>query len=522
MEPDIRVDEDVDEDGAPLTVEGRGLHKSFGGVEVLHGVDVTATGGRVLALLGENGAGKSTAIKILAGDYKRDAGEILLNGEPVSIRSPRDAADLGIRVIYQEFSDAPDLTVAENLSLGELPRNRYGFVDWTAMRRDARSILDELGVELDVRATVGSLGVAQRQILEIARALAGDARLLILDEPTSALTIEETETLFGFIRGLKSQGVAIIYITHRLDEVEEIADDVLVFRDGNVVAQGPRSDFTRHDMAEAMVGTRLEEAVAELHKDQAQPGAVVLRLRGATREPYFRHVDLDLHAGEVVSLFGRLGCGAMNLAEAVFGVGRLDHGEMTIDGRRGQPRSPAAAVARHGVGFVPVDRKVEGLLTVLDVAENLSVASWPQMTKFGLLSPGVTQKVYERWQPELAIRGKGGARQVVSTLSGGNQQKVVLGRWLERKSKILVLAEPTRGVDVGARAEIYRVLRRSADAGLAILVVSTDIEELLRISDRIVVMSRGEVIAEHDAGMVDRVQLTREAGASRSENPAPT
>lgn len=510
---------DEQPDSGPLRVAGRGLRKSFGGIEVLHGVDLEAVGGRVLALLGENGAGKSTAVKILAGDYRRDGGEILVNGEPVVIRSPRDASDLGIRVIYQEFSDAPDLTVSENLSLGNLPGNRLGLVDWAAMRRDAEAILDELDIKLDPKAVVGALRVAERQILEIARALAGDARMLILDEPTSALTIEETQTLFSFIRQLKAQGAAVIYITHRLDEVEEIADDVLVFRDGYVVAEGPRSSFTRHDMAEAMVGAKLDETVANLHADHAEPGQPMLELRGVTLEPFFENIDLTVRSGEIVSLFGRLGCGSMELAESVFGLKRLDSGDMTVAGVEGQVRSPTAA-ARRGVGFVPVDRKEEGLLTVLTVAENLSVASWSLLTRMGLLSPKASLKVYERWQDRLAIRGTRGARQVVSTLSGGNQQKVVLGRWLERDSKLLVMAEPTRGVDVGARAEIYRVLRGFADEGLAILVVSSDIEEVLRISDRIMVMSRGVVVAEHPAGGVDRAQLVREAAASHYEAAA--
>lgn len=502
-----------------LRVTGRGLRKSFGGIEVLHGVDLEGVGGRVLALLGENGAGKSTAVKILAGDYRRDGGEILVNGEPVVVRSPRDAADLGIRVIYQEFSDAPDLTVAENLSLGSLPRNRLGLVDWSAMRRDAEAILDDLGIQLDPKAVVGTLRVAERQILEIARALAGDARMLILDEPTSALTIEETQTLFSFIRQLKAQGAAIIYITHRLDEVEEIADDVLIFRDGHVVAEGPRSSFTRQDMAEAMVGAKLDDAVAQMHAEHAEPGRPMLELKDATHEPYFVNVNLAVRSSEIVSLFGRLGCGSMELAESVFGMRRLDSGEMTVAGVDGQARSPSAAV-RRGVGFVPVDRKEEGLLTVLNVAENLSVASWSLLTRMGLMSPKASLQVYERWQDSLAIRGTRGARQIVSTLSGGNQQKVVLGRWLERDSKLLVMAEPTRGVDVGARAEIYRVLRRFADEGLAILVVSSDIEEVLRISDRIMVMARGVVVAEHQAGNVDRAQLVREAAASHHEAAA--
>ena len=500
-----------------LELRATGLRKSFGGVEVLHGVDVSVKGGEVLALLGENGAGKSTAIKILAGDYKRDGGVIVIDGEEAEIKNPRDAGEYGLRVIYQEFSDAPDLTVAENLSLGRLPLSRFGLVDWAQVRRNARDILEKLGVELPIRALVGALGVAERQVLEIARALAGSARLLILDEPTSALTLEETDALFAFIERLKAQGVAIIYITHRLDEVERIADRVLVFRDGDAVAEGPVSEFGRKEMVEAMVGHELVEEVASLRDEQHEFGAPVLMLEAATCEGAFADLDLQVREGEILSLFGRLGCGGLEVAEAVFGLRAISGGSMRVGDTTGQPASPKDAISNFGVGFVPVDRKIDGLLTVLNVAENLSVASWPWMTLAGLLPPRTTARVFERWQEALDIRGKGGASQIVDTLSGGNQQKVVLGRWLERQSKVLVLAEPTRGVDVGARAQIYNVLRRFADQGIAVLVASSDIEEVVRISDTIVVMSRGRVVARHQAGAVDRARLIRQAAEDTVE-----
>ena len=503
-----------------LELHATGLRKSFGGVEVLHGVDISVRGGEVLALLGENGAGKSTAIKILAGDYKRDSGLIVIDGEEAEIRNPRDAGVYGLRVIYQEFSDAPDLTVAENLSLGRLPRNRFGLVDWAQVRRDALDILEKLGVELPVKAMVGTLGVAERQVLEIARALAGSARLLILDEPTSALTLEETDALFAFIERLKAQGVAIIYITHRLDEVERIADRVQVFRDGDAVAEGPVSDFGRKEMVEAMVGHELVEEVASLRDEEHEFGAPVLVLDGATSEGSFSDVDIEVREGEILSLFGRLGCGGLEVAEAVFGLREMAAGSMQVGEATGQPVSPKDAIARFGIGFVPVDRKIDGLLTVLNVAENLSVASWPWMTQAGILPPQATANVFEKWKEALDIRGKGGAGQVVDTLSGGNQQKVVLGRWLERESRLLVLAEPTRGVDVGARAQIYNVLRRFAEEGIAVLIASSDIEEVVRISDTIVVMSRGRVVARHKAGEVDRAQLIRQAAADNVEAAA--
>lgn len=501
----------ADPPGERFRLRAHGLRKSFGGVEVLHGVDLEATGGRVVALLGENGAGKSTAVKILAGDYTKDAGTITLGDREVDIRSPRDAEDAGIRMIFQEFVDAPELSVAENISLGRLPR-RAGLVDWRAVRTAAEAILDQLGVDISPGRMVGDLSVAERQIVEIARALAADARLLILDEPTSALAADEVDNLFRFVRRLRARGVAVIYITHRLDEVTEIADDVLVFRDGEVVAAGPVADFDGHRIVEAMVGTRLEDTIGAL--DHAAGGGAderpMLEVRGATIPGLFADVGLTVAPGEIVSLFGRLGCGAQELAEALFGLRHLDSGTVTLHGRAGQPRSPWHAIAR-GIGFLPVDRKTEGILTGLSIAENIAIARWNQVSRSGLLSPRASRGAFERWQKVLRIAAPQGPAQQIDTLSGGNQQKVLLGRWLERGAKLLLLAEPTRGVDVGARAEIYRVLAGLAADGTGILVVSSDIEEVLRISDRVVVLSRGRVSGSFVRGDVDRARLTRAA-----------
>ena len=516
-----------------------GLRKSFGGVEVLHGVDLEARGGRVLALLGENGAGKSTTVKILAGDYSRDAGEITLNGRHLDLRTPRDAERAGIRVIFQEFLDAPDLSVAENICLGRLPR-RGPFVDWRRTRRQAQAVLEQLGVDLPVDVPVERLGVAQRQIVEIARALATDARLLILDEPTSALASDEVDRLFHFIRRLRDHGVAIIYITHRLHEVAEIADDVLVFRDGDVVASGPASDFDESALVEAMVGHRLESTIDNLQREHAhQPDEAgapassagrrhaaatadgaesrrgTLEVRGASLAGHFTDVTLSAYPGEVLSLFGRLGCGALEFAEAMFGLRRLDAGEVVVDGVPGQPRGPWAAIQR-GIGFLPTDRKTEGLLTGLSVSENLTVADWSRKATWGILRPSQSADAFERWQGELNVSAPQGPRQPIETLSGGNQQKVMLGRWLERGASLLLLAEPTRGVDVGARAEIYRVLARLAERGIAVVVVSSDIEEVLRISDRIVVFSRGRIADVLARDEIDRARLTRAAAMRES------
>ena len=474
-------------------LRARGLRKSFGGVEVLHGVDLTIRGGMVLAVLGENGAGKSTAIKIISGAYQADGGQIEINGQGVPINSPRDGQDSGIRVIYQEMMNAPTLSVMENIFLGRLP-NQTGLVQWRDIRKKAEAVLADLGVTIDPRQLMEELGVAEHQVIEIARALVADARLLIFDEPTSALSPEEVDNLFAFIRRLRAEGVAIIYITHRLPEVQEIADQVVVFRDGFLVAEGPVAEFNRERIVEAMTGETLK--TFSHHHDMKGDGAgeaPALKVIDASLPPLFRDVNLEVRRGEIVSLFGRMGCGALEVGEALFGLRELAGGEVVIQGVTGQPGGPRAAKKR-GLGFVPVDRKTQGLLITLSAAENLTVAAWSILAnRLGILSRRVMTGRFDLWQKKLNIRSSGGSNQLIDTLSGGNQQKVVLGRWLENKSGVLVLAEPTRGVDVGARAEIYQVLETLANEGIAILVISTDAEEVLKISDRIIVMSRGQI-----------------------------
>ena len=497
----------------PFILKATGLRKSFGGVEVLHGVDVTIEGGKVLAVLGENGAGKSTTVKIMSGAYQADGGQITINDKPVSIDSPRSGQDVGIRVIYQEMMNAPTLTVAENIFLGHLP-NRSGFVDWTATQQSAKKVLSDLGVEIDANSRVGDLSIAEHQVVEIARALVSDARMLVFDEPTSALSPEEVEFLFSFIRRLRDQGVAVLYITHRLNEVPEIADEVVIFRDGDVVAQGAVEDFDRQRIVEAMTGESLKsfehDAESAIKGREDKPA---LAVEGASIKPIFENISFDVSRGEIVSLFGRLGCGAMEVGEALFGLRTLDSGHVALLESNGQPTSPLDAKNR-GLGFVPVDRKTQGLLQGLSAGENLTVAAWSTLSNFlGIINRRSVSQRYEFWQKKLSIRGVGGGGQEIGTLSGGNQQKVILGRWLENNSAVLVLAEPTRGVDVGARAEIYEVLEDLADEGIAILVISTDAEEVLRISDRIVVMSRGHITGEMSRGEASLANLAEAAAA---------
>lgn len=496
-------------------LEAQSLRKSFGGVEVLHGVDLTIKGGRVLAVLGENGAGKSTMVKIISGAYQADGGQIKINDQPVSIQSPRAGQDLGIRVIYQEMMNAPTLTVAENIFLGHLP-SRNGLVQWAEAYQQAAKVLADLGVDIDPKSTVGTLSVAQHQVVEIARALVADARLMIFDEPTSALSPEEVENLFNFIRRLRDNGLAIVYITHRLNEVPEIADEVVVFRDGDLVGHGPINEFDRERIVEAMTGESLRDFHHHDHDKgqiQANDTQPALQVSQATLPSVFYNVDFEVQKGEIVSLFGRMGCGAMEVGEALFGLTELAAGKMTIQGVTGQPKNPRSAKQR-GLGFVPIDRKTQGLLRGLSAGENLTVAAWSALANpLGILSRHVIAKRYAVWREKLTIHGAKGSHQEIGTLSGGNQQKVILGRWLENNSEVLVLAEPTRGVDVGARAEIYEVLETLAQEGLAVLVISTDAEEVLRISDRIIVMSRGRVTDRLSRAEASLARLAASAAA---------
>ncbi|MDX6201285.1 MAG: ribose transport system ATP-binding protein [Frankiales bacterium] len=501
----------VDPAPSAFSLRARGIRKSFGGVEVLHGIDLDITGGRVVALLGENGAGKSTLVRVLAGAHPPDGGTLQFGsddgGDTVSELDPVAARKRGIRMIFQELSDAPDLTVAENISLGQWP-GRRGLVSWRALRKRAAQVLDSLGIDLDLDASVGSLRIGERQIVEIARALSDEATCLVLDEPTAALSSEEVERLFGFVRRLRTQGVALVYITHRLDEVSAIADDVVVLRDGAVSASGPAATFQRDELVTAMVGRDLGAVARPV--TTATRGRTVLAFADAGSAPAFEGLDLTVAAGEIVCLYGKVGSGTADVADAVFGRRKLSAGSLRIFDAdpAGHPRE---AIDR-GVGYLAADRQREGALLSRTVGENLAAPSWPALARFGILSPAVEGNAYERWRSVLNIRANGGARQPIATLSGGNQQKVLLARWLERGSKLLALVEPTRGVDVGARADIYAALREIAASGTALLVATSDYEEVVQLADRAVVMVRGRVSRELTGQQITTEALTDAAG----------
>ena len=482
----------------PLVLEMRGICKAFPGVVALDRVDLTIEAGDVHMLLGENGAGKSTLMKILAGAYRKDAGEILLDGRTVEIGGPRDARALGIRVIYQELNLVPHLSVAENIFLGALPTRRWrsfpGLVDWRTLHDRTATLLLDLGMTLDPRAPVGRLGLAQQQMVEIAKALeGGDAKILVMDEPTSALTSREVGQLFALIERLASRGVSIVYITHRLDEVFRIGRRITVMRDGRHVATRPIDQVDVPELVRLMANRELGEHVPKVRVER---GAELLRVEGLGVSGVLTDISFSLHAGEVLGMSGLLGAGRTELARVIAGADRFDHGRLFVDGREMRFRSPADAIAQ-GIGLLPEDRKAQGLVPGLTVARNIALPHGTRLAPLGILSRHGESKMAAPICDELRVKTT--PTQTVRQLSGGNQQKVVLGKWLAGAGRIFIFDEPTRGVDVGAKVEIYNLMNRLTARGAAIIMMSSELPELLGMSDRILVMHRGRMHAEFAA-----------------------
>jgi ABC-type sugar transport system ATPase subunit len=486
--------------GAP-TLAAEGIEKAFGATRAVRGVSVAFAAGSIHALVGENGAGKSTLTHILSGAIPADAGRILIDGAPAVLRTPLDAMAQGIRMVHQHDTLVPNLSVTENILLGQMPRRRFGALDWPAAHAQARAILAELGhPQLDLRAPAWRLSAAQRQIVEIAKAIAVPPRVLILDEPTASLTQGEAERLFAFLRLLRDRGVAIIYISHRLDEVLALADHITVLRDGLVTGSLPAREADKPTLIRLMVG----RAIADLYpRRQAVTAQPLLSVRALGRAPGFHDVSFDLGAGEIVGLYGLIGSGRTGLARCLFGADRAETGSITWEGRPFAPTSPRAALAA-GIALLTEDRLGDGLVRFMSVRDNASIASFRAITRFGLLDRAAqTRRVTEQVQA-LAIRPPEIER-AIATLSGGNQQKVVLAKWLLAEAKLLILDEPTRGVDVAARRDLYDVIGRLAEGGMAVLLISSDLPEILGMCQRVLVMREGRI-----AGRFNCAEATEE------------
>lgn len=472
-------------------LEMKKIRKEFPGVLALDGVDFNLRKGEVHVLLGENGAGKSTLMKILSGAYQKDGGEILIDGEPAGISSPSHAQALGIGIIYQEFTLNPHLSVAENIYLGREPVRLPGVINWKKLYRDARSILDDLDVKIDVRQKVASLGVAMQQMTEVAKALSQNARILVMDEPTAALSGREIEALFRTIAHLKSKGVGIVYISHRLEEIFEIGDRVTVLRDGRYVDTRSVKGLARNEMVRLMVDRDLDDHIPKVKSD---PGDVVLRLEGVNVRDRLRDISFELRRGEVLGIAGLMGAGRTRLAKTVFGAERISGGRILVDGEEVNLKSPRDAI-NAGIGLVTEDRKSEGLILELSVKKNITLPNLNRFLSKGVLQLGREGKVADDYIRRLKIKTPSGNQRVVC-LSGGNQQKVVLSKWLCTDARIFLFDEPTRGIDVGAKTEIYQLMNEITARGGAILMISSEMPEILGMSDRILVMRDGAVAGE--------------------------
>jgi rhamnose transport system ATP-binding protein len=486
-----------------ILLSARELSKSFGGVRVLHDVSIDLHAGEVHALVGENGAGKSSLTKIISGVYAADGGSILLDGQPVTIGSPLEARRHGIALIHQEPQVFPDLDVAENIFMGRLPRRGpFRMVDWPAAYRAAQEQLDALGMRIDPRAKMRNLSIAEQQMVEMANALSQNARVGIMDEPTASLTPSEVAELFRIVNQLRERGAAIVFISHRLEEVFAIADRITVLRDGELVHTSPVAELTTDALIRHMVGRSLG---ALFEKEAAAIGEEALRVEDLTRDGLFTGISFDVRRGEIVGMAGLVGSGRTDVAHAIFGLDRPNRGRVFIAGRPVQIHSPREAIA-HGLAYVPEDRQRHGLLLPLPIMQNVTLSVLREMARGGWLRPTRERATATAITGRLRLRGARDLDQPVGELSGGNQQKIVLAKWLLTRPRILILDEPTRGIDIGAKAEVHRLMSELAGQGLAILMISSDLPEVLAMSDRVFVWREGRL-----TGQFTRREATSEA-----------
>jgi ribose transport system ATP-binding protein len=469
----------------------RNIRKTFPGVVALDRMHFDLREGEVHVLLGENGAGKSTLMKIISGAYRKDSGQVFLQDEEVEIKGPKHAQEMGIGIIYQELNLIPHLTAGENIFLGREPCKVPGVIDQKTLFASAQQILDKLGVSIDARTVVNDLGGAEQQMIEVAKALSLDATILIMDEPTSALTEQEIEELFKAIRRLKTKGVSVIYISHRMEEVFEIGDRVTVFRDGLYIGTETIGEVERDELIRMMVGRSLKE---QFPKRKTHPGEEILRVEGLSRHGVLKDINFSLRRGEVLGISGLMGSGRTELARAIFGVDEYHAGTIEVHGKKERFKSPRQAISR-GLGFLTEDRKSQGLVLVISVKDNICLPNLDRFSRFGVVDDKLEIEVAEKFCHDLRIKTPTLNQQVVH-LSGGNQQKVVLSKLLCADSDILIFDEPTRGIDVGSKVEIYELMNELTAKGAGIIMISSELPEILGMSDRILVMSDGEVGGE--------------------------
>jgi ABC-type sugar transport system ATPase subunit len=498
-------------------IELRDIGKQFPGVRALDGVSFDVLPGEVHALLGENGAGKSTLIKIMTGAYRPDQGSILIEGRPVEISSTSQSQALGIAAIYQELSLYPELTVAENIFMGHQPRTRLGLIDWETMERQASAILHELDADqLDPQQKVSGLSVGNQQRVEIAKALSQNARVLIMDEPTAALTQHDVDQLFTIVRRLRERGVAVIYISHRLEEVFLLADRVTILRDGQVVGTKLVGETNQSELIRMMVGRTLD---ALFPKQVAEIGAAVLQVRDIRHGRNVRGVSFEVRRGEIVGMAGLVGAGRSEMAMVLFGITPATSGSITIEQKTVAIRSPQQAM-QLGIAYAPEDRKHQGLILPMTVRENTTLAILRRLAHAGFVDRRAERTITNEYVDRLRIRTPGIA-QLVRNLSGGNQQKVVIAKWLAREPKVLILDEPTRGIDVGAKAEIHRLMSTLAQQGLAIIMISSELPEILGMSDRVLVMRQGQIVAEFARAEATQEAIIEAAMGTKADTSSP-
>ncbi|MED1953471.1 sugar ABC transporter ATP-binding protein [Brevibacillus centrosporus] len=473
-------------------LEMKGINKSFPGVKVLSDVQLNLKSGELVALMGENGAGKSTLMKILGGIYERDAGTIIVKGETQEKMTPDIASSRGIAIIHQEMNLIPHLSVMENIFLGrEYTYGKSGFVNWRKMRQETKRWLDQLAIKLDPDTLVGDLSVGQQQMIEITKALSMQADILVLDEPTAALTNREIDALFDMIASLKEKGVGMIYISHRMEEIFQVSDRITVLRDGQYVGTVETAETNLDELVKMMVGREITD---RFPKAEVQLGGERLRVENLNVKDKLSNISFSIKSGEIVGVAGLMGAGRTELAKALFGLEKVREGQILVDGKPVRVTRPIDAISA-GIALVTEDRKEEGLVLSLSVRENISLPNLQKVSSLGVMKPRDEQVLSNDAIQRLFIKTAGG-EQIVGSLSGGNQQKVVIGKWLAKKPKILILDEPTRGVDIGAKKEIYDIMNRLAQDGVAILMISSELPEVLGMSDRVLVMHEGRITGE--------------------------